>query len=663
MRQLRLAACLAMVGIALVLLLARPHTAQETTGGQKSPAGQKSSGKPLDVSYVTDDFFAAVVVHPARLWKSPGLKELPLDAAATAIKEYVGLDPRQVEQVMLLVPRPNERFGRDIKRRIGEERPAMPIPLGSVIRLNEPVANKALLERVIKTLGWSEPEAAERAGKAYWKSAKNHEEVAIYLADERTIVLGGEPLLGAMIVNLAPGGKLAGLLRKADASADVLAVVDPSPLRELLASERRFADDAENLVLGVAAQILRRIESYSFSADFSAGSRLRWEIAATSEADAELLYDLIRGWQAALKLALPAILEQLDTGEEGGMEAEIQKLVGRIAADVLTGITTSRKEDRVVLELEMKGSYAELMATAAKSVAAAREETPIMESTNNLRLLGLALHNYHDTHRGFPPHAIYEADEARMVKKDGKPLLSWRVAILPFIEYKSLYDMFRHDEPWDSPHNKKLIAAMPLYYKSPGLELGEGKTCYVLPMINEGTYTTIIPQKPGSRVWQGPTTLGSIVDGTSNTLMVVEVAPEKAVIWTKPDDWEVDVKKPKEGLFGARKGFALAVRGDASALRVSEKVSPETLLQALGRADGQQYDADELGTSASRTRRRVPFQSDSIKKTEVFPRSGIKTPATPYQYEKTKTLILPRPEKTGPRRDFKTDVGEPRKTS
>src|SRR5262249_34008276 len=70
------------------------------------------------------------------------------------------------------------------------------------------------------------------------------------------------------------------------------------------------------------------------------------------------------------------------------------------------------------------------------------------QSQNNLKLIGLAFHNYLSTYGVFPASASF--------KKGKKPLLSWRVAILPFIEQEALYKKFKLDEPWDSPHNKKL---------------------------------------------------------------------------------------------------------------------------------------------------------------------------------------------------------------
>src|SRR5438552_3335668 len=69
------------------------------------------------------------------------------------------------------------------------------------------------------------------------------------------------------------------------------------------------------------------------------------------------------------------------------------------------------------------------------------------------------MHNYNDTHGQLPAAAA--------CGKDGKPLLSWRVEILPFIEYGALYNEFHLDEPWDSPHNIELLPRMPKIYASP----------------------------------------------------------------------------------------------------------------------------------------------------------------------------------------------------
>ena len=77
-------------------------------------------------------------------------------------------------------------------------------------------------------------------------------------------------------------------------------------------------------------------------------------------------------------------------------------------------------------------------------------------SAGNLKQIALAFHNFHSTYGALPGVAIVDAK--------GKALLSWRVAILPFIEEDALYRQFHLDEPWDSKHNKKLLARMPKLY-------------------------------------------------------------------------------------------------------------------------------------------------------------------------------------------------------
>jgi hypothetical protein len=79
---------------------------------------------------------------------------------------------------------------------------------------------------------------------------------------------------------------------------------------------------------------------------------------------------------------------------------------------------------------------------------------------DNLQQIAAAMHNYYDTYGYLPPAAVYG--------KNGKPLLSWRVLLLPFLDQNELYRQFHLDEPWDSAHNKKLLAQMPRVYRIPG---------------------------------------------------------------------------------------------------------------------------------------------------------------------------------------------------
>ena len=79
-------------------------------------------------------------------------------------------------------------------------------------------------------------------------------------------------------------------------------------------------------------------------------------------------------------------------------------------------------------------------------------------SANNLQTIGTGLRNYHEVFGRLPPATFHG--------KDGKPLYSWRVVLLPFIEQDPLYKQFKRDEPWDGPHNKSLLHKMPQCYAS-----------------------------------------------------------------------------------------------------------------------------------------------------------------------------------------------------
>lgn len=200
----------------------------------------------------------------------------------------------------------------------------------------------------------------------------------------------------------------------------------------------------------------------------------------------------------------------------------------------------------------------------------AREKRFHAQSVNNLKHLALAMHTYYDVHKSFPPRAS--------LSKDGKPLLSWRVALLPYFEQPELYKQFHLDEPWDSAHNKALIAKIPEVYKpATDQKIDLGKTCYLVP-VGPGT----IFEKAETAKFQ------EMKDGTSNTIMIVEAAPDRAVEWTRPDDWQFDPENPNQGLMGLRQGGFAAAFADGSVRgAMGEALSPADLRRLFQMANGE----------------------------------------------------------------------------
>jgi hypothetical protein len=190
-------------------------------------------------------------------------------------------------------------------------------------------------------------------------------------------------------------------------------------------------------------------------------------------------------------------------------------------------------------------------------------------STNNLKQIGIAMHNFHDVHKRFPA-----ADGAG---KDKKPKLSWRVHILPFVEQQALFNQFKLDEPWDSEHNKKLIDKMPKLYAAPGSKVAEK---HMTNYVTVRGPNTMFP--PGQAI-----RMAQIRDGTSNTAMVLEVDDEHAVIWTRPDDFEPDKDNPLKGVVGLRNRKFLVLMGDAAVLPLSDTLSKETIHAIFTRDGGE----------------------------------------------------------------------------
>ena len=185
---------------------------------------------------------------------------------------------------------------------------------------------------------------------------------------------------------------------------------------------------------------------------------------------------------------------------------------------------------------------------------------------NNLHQLALAMHMYQDANGSLPAVANFD--------KKNKPLLSWRVHLLPYVDEGKLYREFKLDEPWDSEHNKKLIAKMPNVFANPyNTKLAaDGKTTFLAPIYKDaqGICAVFTGDKTGIAIQNIP-------DGTSNTVMLADVDDDAAVIWTKPDDLKLDPKNPHKSLsarHGERYLFAFA---DGSVHAITKKVNKDTL--------------------------------------------------------------------------------------
>ena len=221
-----------------------------------------------------------------------------------------------------------------------------------------------------------------------------------------------------------------------------------------------------------------------------------------------------------------------------------------------------------------------LLLPAVHQVRGAARQT---QAQNNMRLMALGMLNHESAYRQFPIASPNPEDP-----NPDSSQLSWRVQVLPFMDEYQLYEEFHHNEPWDSPHNLTLVGRMPPVFECLSHPLEPGKTMYVVPTtpIDENgqpdmAHRTIFVPGQGA-------TFGAIQDGSSNTILILEVDPESAVVWTKPEDWELDLDDPKRSLGNVRRGKFLAAFADGSLHKIPADLPPETIKALMTAAGGEQ---------------------------------------------------------------------------
>jgi len=281
------------------------------------------------------------------------------------------------------------------------------------------------------------------------------------------------------------------------------------------------------------------------------------------------------------------MLEEQMGQEFGELKADsaLLKLTGQLRAS-LNEAQVKVDDKTVKVALKARTDRESVKAVVAELTPRIQAAARRARSASNLRQLAIAMQSYADTTGGrfVPTGALGKMPVVPTLDKNGKPSgLSWRVHLLPWIEQGALYQQFKLDEPWDSEHNKKLIAKMPEVFAAPGIKSKEPGLTYYQVFANYYPNGGRFPV--------------SIPDGTSQTLAIVEAATP--VIWTKPDDIETPEKQrvlPKLG--GVFKEGFHAVFWDGHVRFFRKDSLSEATLRALmtpnaGDLPGRDFAGDE----------------------------------------------------------------------
>jgi prepilin-type processing-associated H-X9-DG protein len=172
------------------------------------------------------------------------------------------------------------------------------------------------------------------------------------------------------------------------------------------------------------------------------------------------------------------------------------------------------------------------------------------QSTNNLKHIALALHNYHNANHSFPPGATFD--------QLGRPMHSWQTLILPYIEFEGLPQQVHLDKRWNDPINRSVFQTVIPPYLNPGIHVLKNEAGYAL-----SHYAANAVMLGGDQTRK----LSDVSDGTSMTFIAGEVASDFKA-WGDPTNW----RDPQLGINRSPKGFGSVYPGGANFLFIDGSV-------------------------------------------------------------------------------------------
>lgn len=556
-RTAMLMAVIAVAGLAIAGVRGPSGTSQAAPpniAAAKRAASGDRRADAFDLTYVPSRAVAVIAVRPAALVAREGMKplvEVINDSNNPAHR--AGLRVENIEEIKLAFTElPNGG-------------PMMDRLMVQIFRSTEPFDWMKVFGK--DYLG--EPVKAQLAGKEYFKMAEPTPRMnrAIYLPDDRTIVMATEPQLQQILL----AGK-----RTPDwadrwqslASGEFAAMLDLTAVNQALAGDLKQTPPPPHL-----APLLAFAPLWEKGQRLFATARLDNEVTLQARIDCrnhEDVEQVERTAQAALTLAqnmLDELGNQLARSPAQGNAAALPAI--DVATQLLKRGKLATSGDGVEYITKLDVDVAETAtAIMTPAVMAARESAQRAQAMNNMKQIMLALHIYADVNKHFPPPVV--------IGPDGKTPHSWRIAILPYIEQEPLYRQYKMDEPWDSENNKKILEQMPAVLRDPKADANSTNASY-FALVGS---TTLFGEN-GSK----GTLFGDIKDGTSNTIAIVEA--KRSIPWTKPEDIDYDPAKPLPRVGGWHPGGFIAGFGDGSVHFLQDTLAQEYLRALITKAGGE----------------------------------------------------------------------------
>ena len=525
--------------------VAQAAKAKATVRAAATTVRAAGNADAFDLRYVPATSTMVVGARPARLTTDKSLQKIIGMLEKDALGRF-GVKVADIDQVLFL------------GFQIDENGPA--VGNEPVIVLNLKQDSKANVDSVIKGLTPGDLAEKTHNGMKYQESGNG----ASYSPDSKTLITGRVEMVKWLMdaTKNGPGRHVWTKQFKKVANSDFVYVLDMDAMRPEIDKQTARAG---NPMLAAFSPLWEETSLIVVGAGLTGGSLLDLTAVCSSEAGAKKVQQTAQSLIPLGRNMLTGARAQLRKGPP-----ETQKMMADMvgfAETALDNMKFTQKGNTAKLSLESEGdSLPVLMALLLPAVQSAREAARRTQSANNLKQIGLAFHNFQDTHRRFPGPAN--------VGPDGKTVHSWRVAILPFLGEKELYAAYKLDEPWDSENNKKILDKMPIVYRNPSANTRD----------NSPNYFGLTGPSTGLGEGSGEA-IRSFKDGTSNTILVV--GANRDIPWTKPEDIPFDPEKDLPKFGGNHQGGFQAVLADGSVRFIAQAIDKMTLKALLTRDGGE----------------------------------------------------------------------------
>jgi hypothetical protein len=533
----------------LGLTLAAPASAQDNAAANRiAPA--VAAAQPIATPMIPADAVGAFFFFPQEVLKTPELKLMPIEIADAWLTENVGIKLADIESV---------RGYTGIPGPLGPN-------FGMLIKLNAELdATRINRDR------FAGP--AEKVGELTAIPLRDMPGSYLHRVDPKTYVIATIDMLSPMVTSNGKTGPMAEMLAGRSRTSPLVLAAAMEPIRPMV--EQAAAAGAIPAAVPPPLNNLRKFPSLAkgvVTEMSPMGNRSEIVVVANNDVDAKELQLILQdGMSFGRDMAILQAMQQVQ-GEDAVSQAT-RSYFQRLANEIVTMLQPQLDGDELTIRLEgIQTGYASsgvMVGLLLPAVQAAREAARRTNSMNNMKQILLAMHIYHDAMQKFP--------DARARNADGKLMLSWRVALLPYLEEGDLYNQFHLDEPWDSEHNLKLVAKMPRVYADPSVPVlpgTEGLTNYHVPFGDGLLFDA-----------KGPTHFRDVTDGTSNTIAVFEAA--RPVPWTMPEDAEISEANPAANLSRLRAGIFQVGFADGSVQVLPQTIDAMTLWSLFTRAGGE----------------------------------------------------------------------------